>query len=124
MEMRIELIPIPVTDVDRAVAFYVDKVGFVLDHDHQVNENLRFVQLTPPSSACSIVIGTGITPMEPGSVNAYQVVVKDTRALREALIQKGVEVTDVEELPWGIFARFSDPDGNTWAMQQINPSSL
>jgi predicted enzyme related to lactoylglutathione lyase len=121
MEMKIELIPIPVTDVDRAKAFYVEKVGFNADYDHQVNENLRFVQLTPPGSGCSIVIGVGITPMKPGSVNAYQMVVKDVRKLREELLQRGVEVSDIDEQPWGLFARFSDPDGNTWSLQEIPP---
>lgn len=119
MEMKIELIPIPVTDVDRAKDFYVGKVGFNADHDHTVNENLRFVQLTPPGSACSIVIGVGITSMKPGSVNAYQMVVKDIRKLREELIKRKVEVSDVDEQPWGLFARFSDPDGNTWSLQEI-----
>ncbi len=119
MEMKIELIPIPVTDVDRAKAFYVGKVGFNVDHDHLVNENLRFVQLTPPGSACSIVIGVGITSMSPGSVNAYQMVVKDVRKLREELLQRGVEVSHVDEQPWGLFVRFSDPDGNTWSLQEI-----
>jgi predicted enzyme related to lactoylglutathione lyase len=119
MEMKIELIPIPVTDVDRAKTFYVDKAGFNADHDHTVNENLRFVQLTPPGSACSIVIGTGITTMKPGSVNAYQMVVKDVRKLREELLQRGVEVGPVDEQPWGLFVRFSDPDGNTWSLQEI-----
>lgn len=121
MDMKVELIPIPVTDVDRAKTFYVEKAGFNADHDFQVNENLRFVQLTPPGSACSIVLGTGITPMAPGSVNAYQMVVKDVRQLREELMGRGVEVSDIDEQPWGIFARFSDPDGNTWSLQQIVP---
>lgn len=121
MEMKIELIPIPVTDVDRAKEFYVKKVGFHEDYDHQVNDQLRFVQLTPPGSACSIVIGVGITPMKPGSVDAYQVVVKDVRKLREELVQRGVEASEVDEQPWGLFVRFSDPDGNTWALQEIPP---
>ena len=119
MEMKIELIPIPVTDVDRAKSFYVNQVGFNADHDHKVNENLRFIQLTPPGSACSIVIGVGITQMKPGSVNAYQMVVKDVRKLREELQQRGVDVSPVDEQPWGLFVRFSDPDGNTWSLQQI-----
>ncbi len=121
MEMKIELIPIPVTDVDRAKAFYVDKIGFNADHDHKVNENLRFVQLTPPGSACSIVLGVGITPMKPGSVQAYQMVVKDARKAREELLSRGVEVSEIDEQPWGIFCYFSDPDGNKWSLQQIVP---
>lgn len=121
MDMKIELIPIPVTNVDRAKAFYVDKVGFNADHDYQVNENLRFVQLTPPGSACSIVLGQGITPMKPGSVDAYQVVVQDARKIREKLLAKGVEVSEVNEQPWGVFVRFTDPDGNTWSLQEIVP---
>src|SRR5215204_5258964 len=100
MEMKIELIPIPVTDVDIAKAFYVEKVGFNADHDYQVNERLRFVQLTPPGSACSVVLGTGITPMKPGSINAYQMVVKDVRKLREELTGRGVEVSEIDEQPW------------------------
>ena len=123
MEMKIELIPIPVTDVDKAKTFYVEKVGFHADHDFQVNEKLRFVQLTPPGSACSIVLGTGITPMMPGSVNAYQVVVKDVRKLREELLGRGVEVSEIDAQPWGVFARFSDPDGNTWSLQQLVPQN-
>jgi|SRR4030095_4859335 predicted enzyme related to lactoylglutathione lyase len=119
MEMKIELIPVPVTDVDRAKSFYVDKVGFNADHDHSVNENLRFVQLTPPGSACSIVIGVGVTSMKPGSVNAYQMVVKDVRKLREELVQRGVEASDVDVQPWGSFVYFNDPDGNRWSLQEI-----
>ena len=118
MEMKLELIPVPVTDVDRAKAFYV-KVGFTEDHDHQVNENLRFVQLTPPGSACSIVIGNGITDMKPGSLKKLQMVVKDVKAIREELIKKEVEVSEIETMPWGLFIYFSDPDGNSWALQQI-----
>jgi catechol 2,3-dioxygenase-like lactoylglutathione lyase family enzyme len=116
--MRLELVAIPVTDVDRAKAFY-ERAGFTADHDHKVSESLRFVQLTPPGSACSIVIGTGITAAEPGSVQGVQVVVGDTHATRKELIERGVEVSDVEELPWGSFAYFSDPDGNKWSIQGI-----
>jgi predicted enzyme related to lactoylglutathione lyase len=119
MEMKIELIPVPVTDVDRSKNFYVNNVGFNEDHDHKVNENLRFIQLTPPGSACSIVLGNGITTMQPGSVNAYQMVVKDVRKIREHLLQKGVPVSEVDEQPWGLFVRFSDPDGNMWSLQQL-----
>ena len=119
MDMKIELIPIPVTDVDRAKAFYVDKAGFNPDQDHTVHEGLRFVQLTPPGSACSIVIGIGISPMAPGSVDAYQMVVEDCRKIREELLARGVEMSEIDEQPWGIFAYFKDPDGNKWALQQI-----
>ena len=119
--MKIELIPIPVTDVDRAKAFYVEKVGFNADHDHKVNENLRFVQLTPPGSACSIVLGVGITKMLPGSVQSYQMVVKDARLAREELISRGAVVSEIDEQPWGVFVHFKDPDGNSWALQQIVP---
>lgn len=121
MDMKIELIPIPVTDVDRAKTFYVEKVGFNADHDFQVNENLRFVQLTPPGSACSIVIGVGITAMKPGSVNAYQMVVADARKIREELIGRGVEMSEIDEQPWGTFVSFKDPDGNVWSLQQLPP---
>ena len=121
MDMKIELIPIPVTDVDKAKAFYVDKIGFNADHDHTVNENLRFVQLTPPGSACSIVLGVGITKMKPGSVEAYQMVVKSAKEAREELISRGAQVSEVDEQPWGRFVYFSDPDGNRWALQEIVP---
>jgi catechol 2,3-dioxygenase-like lactoylglutathione lyase family enzyme len=121
MDWKIELVAIPVTDVDRAKAFYVDQVGFHADHDYQVNEQLRFVQLTPPGSACSVVLGTGITEMPPGSQKGVQMVVADATAAREELISRGVQASDVEVLPWGSFVRFSDPDGNTWALQQVPP---
>ena len=121
MDMKLELVPVPVTDVDRAKAFYVDQVGFHLDHDFQVTDALRFVQLTPPGSACSIVIGTGITQMAPGSQNGLQVVVEDAEALREELIGRGVEASEVDKQPWGWFTFFSDPDGNTWSAQQMVP---
>ena len=119
MDMKLELVPVPVTDVDRAKAFYVDQVGFNADHDHQVTPDLRFVQLTPPGSACSIVIGTGITKMAPGSQQGLQVVVKDVEAVRQALMGRGVQTTEVDRQPWGWFIYFSDPDGNTWSVQQI-----
>jgi predicted enzyme related to lactoylglutathione lyase len=119
--MKLELVPVPVTDVDRAKTFYTEKAGFNADHDHKVSDELRFVQLTPPGSACSIVLGTGITEMEPGSVNAYQMTVEDAEAAREELSARGVEVSDVQDFPWGKFVFFSDPDGNGWAMQQIPP---
>lgn len=119
MDWKIELVAIPVTDVDRAKSFYVDQVGFNADHDHQVNESLRFVQLTPPGSACSIVMGTGITDMPPGSQRGVQVVVADVQAARHALIEHGVEASEVDVQPWGSFVTFADPDGNTWALQQL-----
>ena len=119
MDLKLELVPVPVTDVDRAKAFYTEKAGFNADHDHKVSDELRFVQLTPPGSACSIVLGTGITEMEPGSVNRYQVVVDDVQAVREELSGRGVEVSEVQEFPWGKFVFFSDPDGNGWAVQQL-----
>jgi catechol 2,3-dioxygenase-like lactoylglutathione lyase family enzyme len=119
--MKLELVAVPVTDVDRAKAFYADKVGFHVDHDHQVNENLRFVQLTPPGSACSVVIGTGITQMAPGSQKGLQVVVDDVEAVRQALTGRGVQTSPVDVQPWGSFIFFSDPDGNTWSVQQLPP---
>jgi catechol 2,3-dioxygenase-like lactoylglutathione lyase family enzyme len=119
--MKLELVAVPVTDVDRAKAFYVDQVGFNADHDHKVTDGLRFVQLTPPGSACSIVIGTGITEMKPGSQKGLQVVVKDVEAARQQLAGRGVETSDVDVQPWGRFIYFSDPDGNTWSVQQIVP---
>lgn len=117
--MKIELVAIPVTDVDRAKAFYVDQVGFNDDHDYQVNENLRFVQLTPPGSACSVVLGTGITDMPPGSQRGLQMVVADVAAVRDSLLAHGVEASNVDVQPWGSFVKFADPDGNTWALQQL-----
>jgi predicted enzyme related to lactoylglutathione lyase len=121
MDWKIELVAIPVTDVDRAMAFYVDQVGFVLDHDHRVNDGLRFVQLTPPGSACSIVMGIGITDMAPGSQRGVQVVVPDAAAAREQLVSRGVAASEVDVQPWGSFVTFSDPDGNTWALQEMPP---
>ena len=119
MDMKIELVAIPVTDVDRAKAFYVDKIGFNADHDQQVNPELRFVQLTPPGSACSIYLGTGITEMAPGSQKGLQVVVKDVAAVRDELMSRGVETGEVDVQAWGSFIYFSDPDGNTWSVQQL-----
>jgi len=121
MDWKIELVAIPVTDVDRAKAFYVDQVGFNADHDHRVSDSLRFVQLTPPGSACSIVLGTGITEMAPGSQKGVQVVVEDAEAARQQLVSRGVDASDVDVQPWGSFVYFSDPDGNTWALQQLPP---
>ena len=120
VQMKLELIAVPVSDVDRAKAFYVDQAGFNADHDHTVSDELRFVQLTPPGSACSITIGTGITQRsEPGSIENLQLVVEDVEAARAALLEGGVEVSDVQDFPWGRFVFFSDPDGNGWAVQQI-----
>jgi catechol 2,3-dioxygenase-like lactoylglutathione lyase family enzyme len=119
MDWKIELVAVPVTDVDRAKAFYVDQVAFHADHDHQVNESLRFVQLTPPGSACSVVLGTGITTMAPGSQRGVQMVVEDVDAARQQLLSNGVAASDVDVQPWGSFVTFADPDGNTWALQQL-----
>ena len=120
--MKIELIALPVSNVDKALDFYVNKVGFHLDHDHQVNENLRFIQLTPPGSACSITIGNGIaTDMKPGSVKGLQMVVVDAQAAYDELKARGVEATEPETMPWGTFVFFNDPDGNKWALQQLPP---
>ena len=121
MDWKIELVAIPVTDVDRAKAFYVDQVGFHADHDYQVTDELRFVQLTPPGSACSIVLGTGITEMPPGSQKGVQVVVGDAEAARQQLLANDVAASEVDVQPWGSFVYFSDPDGNTWALQQLPP---
>ena len=121
MDWKIELVAIPVADVDRAKTFYVDQVGFHADHDHQVSDEMRFVQLTPPGSACSIVLGTGITEMPPGSQKGVQMVVADVAAARQQLIANGVHASEVEVQPWGSFVYFSDPDGNTWALQQLPP---
>ena len=119
MDWKIELVAIPVTDVDRAKSFYVEQVGFNADHDYQVNEQLRFVQLTPPGSACSVVLGTGITEMPPGSQKGVQMVVPDAAAARQQLIDHGVQASDVDVQSWGSFVYFSDPDGNTWSLQQL-----
>jgi predicted enzyme related to lactoylglutathione lyase len=121
MDWKLELVPVPVSDVDRAKAFYVEQVGFNADHDHAVSEEIRFVQLTPPGSACSIVIGTGIVEMEPGTVAGLQMVVPSVETARAELVDRGVEVTEVQEFPWGSFVFFSDPDGNKWAVQQVPP---
>ena len=121
MDWKIELVAIPVTDVDRAKKFYVEQVGFNADHDHQVHPGLRFVQLTPPGSACSVVLGVGVTEMAPGSQKGLQVVVADAAAAREQLVSRGVDASEVDVQPWGLFVRFADPDGNTWALQQVPP---
>ena len=119
MDWKLELVAVPVTDVDRAKAFYVDQVGFNADYDHQVSDDMRFVQLTPPGSACSIAIGTGIMETEPGSVQGLQLVVADADAARAHLVENGVEAGEVQEFPWGRFVFFKDPDGNGWAVQEI-----
>jgi catechol 2,3-dioxygenase-like lactoylglutathione lyase family enzyme len=121
MDWKLELVPVPVSDVDRAIDFYRDEVGFILDHDHRVDESIRFVQLTPPGSACSISIGEGITDAAPGSVRGLQIVVDDAVAAHAELSRRGVDVGDVQDFPWGRFVFFSDPDGNTWALQQVLP---
>jgi predicted enzyme related to lactoylglutathione lyase len=121
MDYKLELVAVPVTDVDRAKAFYTEKVGFNADHDFQVNEEMRFVQLTPPGSACSIAIGSGIVDSEPGTVAGLQLVVPDIEAAQAELTQRGVEVSDVQDFPWGRFVFFGDPDGNRWSVQQIPP---
>jgi catechol 2,3-dioxygenase-like lactoylglutathione lyase family enzyme len=119
MDFRLELVGVPVSDVDRAKAFYVDQAGFTLDHDHAVSDDIRFVQLTPPGSACSIAIGKGLTQAAPGTLDSLQVVVTDIQQARAELAGRGVEVSDVDVLPWGSFVFFSDPDGNRWAVQQL-----
>ncbi len=118
-EMRLELIQVPVSDIDRAKAFYVDRVGFTADGDHQVNDELRFVQLTPPGSACSIALTSGAHQMAPGSVEGLQMVVDDAEATRQTLAARGVDVSDVQVFPWGSFVFFQDPDGNGWALQAM-----
>ena len=119
MDFKLELVGVPVTDVDRARDFYVNQVGFVLDVDQAVSDEIRFVQLTPPGSACSIAIGKGLTKMEPGSLDSLQMVVTDAEAARAELLGRGVEVSEVDVMPWGSFVYFSDPDGNGWALQQL-----
>jgi predicted enzyme related to lactoylglutathione lyase len=119
--MRLELILVPVADVDRAKTFYTDKAGFTADHDHAVSDQIRFVQLTPPGSACSIAIGTGLSQMAPGSLEGLQVVVDDIKTARDNLASRGVEVSEIQDFPWGSFVFFSDPDGNRWAVQQAQP---
>jgi predicted enzyme related to lactoylglutathione lyase len=119
MDYKLELVAIPVTDADRAKAFYVDQAGFNADHDHRVSDEMRFIQLTPPGSACSITIGDGITDAEPGSVKGMQLVVEDIETAHAELSGRGVDVSDVQEFPWGRFVFFSDPDGNAWAVQEI-----
>jgi catechol 2,3-dioxygenase-like lactoylglutathione lyase family enzyme len=118
MDMKLELVGVPVTDVDQAVDFY-RKVGFALDHDHTVSEEVRFVQMTPPGSACSIAFGKGLTRLAPGSLDNLQMVVADADEVRADLLTRGVEISEVDEQPWGRFVYFSDPDGNRWSLQQL-----
>ncbi|GHO43483.1 glyoxalase superfamily protein [Ktedonospora formicarum] len=119
IQMKIELISVPVTDIDRAKTFYTELIGFHADHDHRVNEHLRFVQLTPPGSACSICLGEGITNMQPGTMESITMVVSDAQAAREELLKRGAPVSEVDVQPWGNFVYFSDPDGNKWALQEL-----
>jgi predicted enzyme related to lactoylglutathione lyase len=119
MDFRLELVQVPVSDVDRAKAFYTEKAGFNADHDHRVSDELRFVQLTPPGSPASIAIGDGLSGMAPGSVEGLQLVVSDIHAARAELAERGVDVSEVQTFPWGSFVFFSDPDGNRWAVQEI-----
>jgi len=121
MDYKLELIAIPVSDVDRAKRFYVEQAGFTLDHDHAVGEDVRFVQLTPRGSACSIAIGRGVTDAPPGSVRGMQMVVADIEAAHADLAGRGLDVSDIHDFPWGSFVFFEDPDGNRWAVQQIQP---
>jgi predicted enzyme related to lactoylglutathione lyase len=119
MDFKLELVAVPVTDVDRAKNFYTEQAGFNADHDHKISDQLRFVQLTPPGSACSIALGTGVTDAPPGSVTGLQLVVSDIEAARAHLVKGGVDVSEVQEFPWGRFVFFADPDGNRWAVQEI-----
>ena len=119
MDWKLELVAVPVTDVDRAKAFYTEQAGFNADHDHTVSDEIRFVQLTPPGSACSIAIGRGVTDAEPGSVRGLQLVVADADAARAELVGRGVDVSEVQTFPWGRFVFFADPDGNRWSVQEI-----
>jgi predicted enzyme related to lactoylglutathione lyase len=119
VDWRLELVQVPVSDVDRAKAFYTEKAGFNADQDHKVSDELRFVQLTPPGSDCSIALGTGLSGMEPGSIQGLQLVVSDIEAARAELVERGVDVSEVQVFDWGSFVFFSDPDGNGWAVQQL-----
>lgn len=119
MDYKLELVAVPVSDADEAKAFYVEKLGFNADHDHQVSDDLRFIQLTPPGSACSIALGVGVSNAPPGSLQGLQLVVDDIEQAHTELSGRGVEVSDVQDFPWGRFVFFKDPDGNAWAIQQI-----
>jgi catechol 2,3-dioxygenase-like lactoylglutathione lyase family enzyme len=119
MDWKLELVAIPVADVDRSKSFYTEQLGFNADHDHTVSDEVRFVQLTPPGSACSIALGTGLVDAAPGSVEGMQLVVPDIKAAHDQLVERGVDVSDVQVFPWGSFVFFNDPDGNGWAVQQL-----
>ena len=121
MDWKLELVAVPVSDVDRAKAFYVDTIGFNPDHDHRISDDLRFVQLTPPGSGCSIAIGKGLTEAKPGSVEGLQLVVADIEAAKAELAERGLDVGAIQDFPWGRFIFFADPDGNRWAVQQLPP---
>jgi predicted enzyme related to lactoylglutathione lyase len=122
VDWKLELVQVPVSDVDRAIAFYTQNAGFTLDHDQKVGEDIRFVQLTPPGSACSIALGTGLgSDMKPGSVQGLQMVVSDIEAAQAELVERGVEVSEIQDFDWGSFVFFRDPDGNGWAVQQVPP---
>jgi catechol 2,3-dioxygenase-like lactoylglutathione lyase family enzyme len=123
VDWKLELVAVPVSDVDRAKAFYTERVGFNADHDHRVSDSIRFVQLTPSGSACSIAIGDGLVKTPPGSAQGLQLVVDDVKAARAELLERGVEVSEVQDFPWGSFVFFSDPDGNSWSVQQLPPRS-
>ena len=119
VDFRLELVLVPVSDVDRAKAFYTEKAGFNADHDHRVSDEIRFVQLTPPGSACSIALGEGLTEMAPGSLQGLQLVVDDIQAARADLVGRGLEVSDVQDFDWGSFVFFNDADGNGWSVQGL-----
>ena len=119
MDFKLELVAVPVSDIDRAKAFYTEKAGFNADHDYTVSDEIRFVQLTPPGSACSIAVGRGLVDATPGSVQGLQLVVTDIDQARGELAARGVEVSDVQKFPWGSFVFFADPDGNRWAVQEV-----
>ena len=121
MDWKLELIALPVTDVDRSIAFYVGRLGWHLDHDHTVHEGLRFVQVTGPGSGCSVAFGVGITDGEQAPIRTLQVVVDDIEAAHAHLTERGVEASPIDDQPWGSFVHFQDPDGNAWAVQQIAP---
>lgn len=121
MDLKLELVAVPVSDVDRAKTFYTEQFGFHADHDHQVSDELRFVQLTPPGSACSIAIGTGVVEGEPGSLKGLQLVVRDVEAVQSELRARGAQTSEIEELPWGRFVFLTDPDGNRWSLQEARP---
>jgi len=121
MDWKLELVALPVSDVDRAKVFYAEKAGFTVDHDHRVSDEIRFVQVTPPGSACSIAFGDGVSDAPPGSVKGMQIVVSDIDAAHAELAGRGVDIGEVQVFPWGSFVFFSDPDCNAWAVQQLPP---